>query len=125
MTKKVYQALTKRSENALNRLSKLMREKEEADVKRSCAQVDRIIDWNYVAQQMHCEFCKEGMHMENIEDETVNGLASIFRIRCQQCLLVNTIKSGKEYTNPSSEKPIFSINTKLALGKNICQLTLA
>ncbi|XP_024877394.1 uncharacterized protein LOC112458168 [Temnothorax curvispinosus] len=75
----------------------------------------RIIDIDHAAKNMHCSFCKERLHLEDITKEIVKGAASIFEVQCKNCLKKNTVKSGKEYTNftnPSTGRPLFTINTK-------------
>ncbi|KMQ87392.1 hypothetical protein RF55_13335, partial [Lasius niger] len=75
----------------------------------------RIIDIEYMAKNMHCSFCKERLHLEDIAKEMVKGTASIFEEKCKNCLKKNTVKSGKEYINPSTGRSLFVINTKTAL----------
>ena len=47
-----------------------------------------------------CSNCGEKISLSNIEDETRMGLGSILYVRCEICLEVNAIASGKRHANP-------------------------
>ena len=79
-----------------------------------------IVDIGYMAKQMQCYSCNEYLRLLDIEKDMRQGVASIFHIGCHYCLLVNVVKSGEEYKNPTSGNPVFSVNTKIALGKYMC-----
>ena len=65
---------------------------------------NRIVNLQHMANQLYCSDCNEPLLIQNIEKEKVQGLASIFSIRCRECLLVNTVKSGEEYKSPDTGK---------------------
>ncbi|XP_077279100.1 uncharacterized protein LOC143906731 [Temnothorax americanus] len=108
VTEKKYKCMKIRSENGKKR----KKEPESSHI----VEGHRIIDIDHVAKNMYCSFCKERLHLEDITKEIVKGAASIFEVQYKNCLKKNTVKSGKEYTNPSTGRPLFTINTKTALG---------
>ncbi|XP_058809719.1 uncharacterized protein LOC131674917 [Phymastichus coffea] len=91
-----------------------MREIDPTEVKCNL-QGNRIVDLAFMSKNMNCTMCNTRLDLQYIEQETIKGAASIFSIRYHYCLLVNTLKTGNEYTNPVTGKSVFAINTKLAL----------
>ncbi|XP_058806469.1 uncharacterized protein LOC131672927 [Phymastichus coffea] len=123
VSKQGYQALCSRSKNARNRLKKLAAEREEAAKRKEAANLrsnlikgNRIVDLDYMAEQLVCSKCSSELFISDIEKEQRSGLGSYLSVRCRMCLHVETIKSSRQYINPSSGQPVFSINTKAALG---------
>jgi len=114
VSEKKYKCMIIRSENGKKRRKPENIEESESS---HVVQGHRIIDIEYMAKNMHCSFRKECLHLENITKEIIKGAASIFEVQCTNCLMKNTVKSGKEYINPSTGRSLFMINTKTALGK--------
>lgn len=122
--KKVYFAMLKRTENGKNRKKcEDIKDKQISEEAPESPLINvkgnRLVNLQHMASQLYCSSCKEPLMIQNIEKEKVYGLASVFSIRCRQCLLVNTVKSGEEYENPVTGKKMFTVNTKSALGKYI------
>ncbi|XP_014207300.1 uncharacterized protein LOC106638560 [Copidosoma floridanum] len=118
VTKKVYNAMLQRRQNGLDRRKERVHNSNE---KAGCDETysvdgNRIVNLQYMSKQMVCLMCKEKLLLQNIEKETQMGLASIFYVRCQSCLYVNSVKSGEEFTSPFSGNALFSINAQAALG---------
>lgn len=110
---KVVNALERRSENIKKHL-----EKKKLPICDGVPDVkgNRIINVNHMAKQMVCSGCKEALLLQNIESETINAFGSVFYVRCEKCLLINPVKSGEEYQNPSTNRSLFVTNTKSVLG---------
>lgn len=77
---------------------------------------NRIIDVQFMAQQMFCEKCQSDLLLKNIKQETCPGFGSIFKIQCPNCLWINKCLSGPKYNDLSTGHKVFAINTKAALG---------
>ena len=118
--KKVYKAMVQRVNNGRNRKkvhTECSDDHETSNELLVNVQGNRVVNLQLMASEMFCSNCNEPLLLQNIESEIIRGLASVFKIRCRECLLVNTVNTGEKYKNPVTDRPIFSINTKAALGK--------
>lgn len=109
------------TEKQLNRRLKQVasgkRRKRKVEDEAECA-VDgrRIVDLKVMSNHMQCSFCTEQLSLQNIKSEVRYGLASVFKIICQHCLLMNKVPNGAQHMGNKS-KPLYDVNTKSALGK--------
>lgn len=62
---------------------------------------NRIIDVNFMANQMLYEKCQSNLLLKDIKQETCQGFGSIFRIECHACLWINTCLSSPKYKDPT------------------------
>ena len=81
----------------------------------------RIIDLKYVQEQMTggCSLCQKTLKLDNVIDETRQGLASLLYIQCE-CEMTNKIFTSKHHflkKNDTNSARIFDINTRCAGGK--------
>ena len=79
----------------------------------------RIVELGYLADQLKvgCSECKNTLNIINTVDETTQGLGSILYIQCEECSLLNAVKTGKTHRSPTKKsvgRPIWGINTKAA-----------
>lgn len=65
---------------------------------------------------MKCSFCNTRLYIQEIIKETRIGVASIFHVKCVECLKITQVKTGEQYMSPATGKPLFILNTKTALG---------
>jgi hypothetical protein len=68
--------------------------------------------------QKGCKECEEGLALNNIVEETKQGLGSILYIQCD-CGELNSVRTGKTHRDPNKKKvgrPIWDVNTKAATG---------
>lgn len=80
---------------------------------------NRIINLSVLAKELWCAECKIVLGIENIEKETMVGLASVFHVRCHQCLGIKFARTST-YTQKSKEDNRgchYSINVKASAGK--------
>ncbi|KAK0070576.1 hypothetical protein PV326_002354, partial [Microctonus aethiopoides] len=75
---------------------------------------NRIINLDYLSKQMICSSCKADLLIKNIIKEKKHCLASCFYIKCC-CGAIQEVLSSEQFTNPSSGRKIFSVNTKIVL----------
>lgn len=55
----------------------------------------RLMSPDYLGKHMKCSSCNTYLSFENVEGEKRFGQASIFSIRCSNCLLLNSVSTGK------------------------------
>jgi len=55
----------------------------------------RIVDIKYVISQLTCDRCKSRLHLHDIVDENLKGLAAIWTIQCNFCSKINKIATSK------------------------------
>ncbi|XP_011863487.1 PREDICTED: uncharacterized protein LOC105559644 [Vollenhovia emeryi] len=79
----------------------------------------RIVEFSYLAKQMWCCYCKEALSLDNIEQETRRGLASILQVRCHKCLILNVVNTSKKHSSLDSSTNRFDVNSKMVLGKSV------
>lgn len=113
-TEKQYNRRLKHVENGKRRLKKAIETETEYVVEGRRI----IIDLNIMSQHMCCSFCKEDLLLKNIKKEEKHGLASVFSVLCQNCLLINKVPTGAKHLGPTN-KLLYDVNTKSALGKFI------
>ncbi|KAK0171457.1 hypothetical protein PV327_011273 [Microctonus hyperodae] len=77
---------------------------------------ERVIDLKAMAKKMFCEKCEDKFSLCDIQGETVQGLGSIFDVKCSKCNHVTKVHSSEKYINPVTGKSSFAINIKVALG---------
>ena len=85
----------------------------------------RVVELGHLADQLVCRYCSKTLSLKNIERERRYGYASMLYIPCE-CGILNTISTGKSHRDPSKKAkgtPIYDINTKAVLGKNITSKT--
>ena len=80
-----------------------------------------IVDLKYVQEQMTggCFVCQKTLKLDNIRNETRQGLASLLYIQCE-CETTNKIFTSKHHflkKNDTNTARIFDINTRCAGGK--------
>lgn len=78
---------------------------------------ERITNLRCMAEQMFCGHCREKLSLSDIVGEVCEGLGSIFDMKCPKCLFVTKVNSSEKYVNKSTNRKLFTINSKLALGK--------
>ena len=78
----------------------------------------RIIDIRLFAKQMYCLFCDSVLSLDYVENEVRRGLASVFKIRCRDCLLMNEVSTGKTHLAADGVK-LYDINSKTVLSQYI------
>ncbi|XP_077260515.1 uncharacterized protein LOC143896491 [Temnothorax americanus] len=111
-TVKQYNRRLKQVENGKRRRKE--EETEETEETECVVDGRRIIDLKVMSQHMIYTFCNEDLWMRNIKQEKKYGLASVFSVLCQNCLLMNKVPSG--YMHPGPNKLQYDVNTKSALG---------
>lgn len=76
---------------------------------------NRIVNLNYLSEQMVCSSCGKDLLLKNIVKEQRLSLGSHFEVKCT-CGSIKKVISSEKYSNPASGKKVFAINTKMALG---------
>ena len=79
----------------------------------------RIVDLKYVQEQMTggCSVCQKTLKLDNVINETRQGLASLLYIQCE-CETTNKIFTSKHhFLNDTNWARIFDINTRCTGGK--------
>jgi len=71
-----------RARHEANRLNKKLRQGEPTGIGR------RIFDLDLLARDFWCSNCEIGLSLRFLESETVHGLASAYKIRCNKCLVL-------------------------------------
>ena len=73
----------------------------------------RVVKLDVLARSMNCEKCNSWLHLSDIVDEVVYGMASYLYITCQNsvCRHISLVPTGKK-----SSKRGFDINYKVYLG---------
>lgn len=73
-----------------------------------------------------CEFCGEELRFTRVVSETLCAMGSIIYITCD-CGMLNKINSGKVHHEKGKQRtrPIFDINTKIAIGNSQLKLLLS
>lgn len=107
VSKRFYQALCRGSENAKGRLQKLLAKKLELEAEAKKMELEAEADKSVSVVK--------GSRI--VDKEKITGLVSTFSVECRNCLLMNTVTSGKDYKIPSTGKTVFAVNTKTVLGK--------
>ncbi|KAK0169277.1 hypothetical protein PV327_011668, partial [Microctonus hyperodae] len=75
----------------------------------------RFMSPSHLGKSMKCTSCNIYLSFENVQNERRCGQASIFTIRCSNCLLLNNVSTGK--TIEMSDGSIkFEINVRAVLG---------
>ena len=77
----------------------------------------RIVNLAVLASTMWCDDCDIALSFRFMEDEKVVGLASVFTIRCHQCLTAYKIQSDEKVSDTTGKgRASYSINCKAAMG---------
>lgn len=76
---------------------------------------NRVMNPGLLAKTMWCDECDVPLSFRGLEKEVQRGLASIFYIRCHNCLLLKTINSGTKMQSTDGYA-LYSINCKAAAG---------
>ncbi|XP_066583924.1 uncharacterized protein [Prorops nasuta] len=76
----------------------------------------RIIDYEVFKQNMRCAMCKSVLDPAKTEGERKLGLSSAFKIRCDECLFLNTVETSRTHKNPGKNGSIPDINSQVLLG---------
>ena len=73
----------------------------------------RVVELDVLARSMNCEKCNSWLHLSDIMDEVVYGMASYLYITCQNsvCRHISLVPTGKK-----SSKRGFDVNYKVYLG---------
>lgn len=117
----------------MQRLNKSKKDKQTADKtpEKICEKKDipvdgsRITNLKFMAKKMFCEKCNQGLELCNIKKETVEGLGSIFEVECSKCRHLTKVHSDERYYSPATKGSVFTVNTKMALGKFLLAYCLA
>lgn len=117
----------------MQRLNKSKKEKQTAKKKpektreKNDIPVDgsRITNLKFMAKQMFCERCNQGLELCNIKKEIAEGLGSIFEVQCSKCLHLTKVRSDEKHYSPTTKRSLFIVNTKMALGKFLLGYYLA
>lgn len=76
----------------------------------------RVVNLKVMAQHMDCTSCKAVLSLRNIEKETRRGLASIFLVRCRDCLILNIVPTDNVHPGPGN-RSLFAVNSDAVAGK--------
>ena len=61
-----------------------------------CLRGRRIIEFEVLINNLKaCISCKQGLRLENIVNETIQGLGSLLHVKCHSCSAVNLVPTGK------------------------------
>ena len=77
---------------------------------------DRIVNLEYMKKKLFCSKCNQKLYIHNIEAETVYGLGSYFKVKCNDCSCLQSVPSGPLIKLPGKEQVIFEANLKLPIG---------
>lgn len=78
----------------------------------------RILKLAVLASTMWCEDCNIALSFRFMSDERVVGLASVFTIRCHQCLREYKIHSDEKVPDTTGKgRASYSVNCKAAMGE--------
>ncbi|GAB1860843.1 Mutator-like transposase domain-containing protein [Camponotus japonicus] len=77
---------------------------------------ERVVNFDCMAKKMFCSKCNHKLHLTDIIDECVQGLGSIFHVKCEKCSHVNKVESSEKYVDSAKGVKLFAINSKVALG---------
>lgn len=80
---------------------------------------ERVTNLKFMAKKMFCRKCYHALSLCDIQGETVQGLGSIFDVQCSKCNSLTKVPSNEKYVNPTTNRTLFAINSKVALGKFI------
>lgn len=96
------------------------------DIKKGVERLDgrRIVDLNFLGQQLWCTSCKDALSLNNIETERRKRLASILLIRCHKYLLINEILTGKQQSSLDKRSLRSVINYNYGLRRRTNQLNI-
>ncbi|XP_046591676.1 uncharacterized protein LOC124293697 [Neodiprion lecontei] len=75
----------------------------------------RIVDLEYLAQQLKCIRCKKDILLKKAVKETRMGLNSILHIACDECCSITQVRTGKTHVTLEN-KTHADVNTKAVLG---------
>lgn len=74
----------------------------------------RIVDLQYVGEQMTCEKCDQQLSFKDIQYEIPKGLASDIYIQCENCKVLQVVRTSR--SRLQGEKPVYDINLKSVIG---------
>lgn len=81
----------------------------------------RLVHIGHISRQMYCKSCDKPLALQNIEEESEHGLASVFTVRCHHCLDVTRVSTDKQTEVTGTEATrrafIYDSNLKIALGE--------
>lgn len=77
----------------------------------------RLIDYDFFTQKMRCVQCKSVLDPAKTEGELKLGLHSVFKIRCEDCLLLNSVPSSRTHDNSGKSRNVPDINGRIALSR--------
>lgn len=77
----------------------------------------RLFHLKTFSDQMYCQRCKYPLNLNDTTEEEHHGMALVFFVKCTACDFVKTVESDKEDKFAITNKPVFDINTKVALGR--------
>ena len=75
----------------------------------------RVVDISALAASMKCKSCNELLNLQEITEERLKGLSSIFIIPCQKCKINNEACTSK--MTKINNKHYEENNTSVILGK--------
>ncbi|XP_043468802.1 uncharacterized protein LOC122502708 [Leptopilina heterotoma] len=86
-------------------------------VKCESAEGRRIVHLKTLAEQLNCKNCKSVLSLTDIVNEKRFGLASVFNVKCNTCLLSTQVSTDKQHivSGPNMHKH-FDVNTKVVVG---------
>lgn len=77
----------------------------------------RIVELDLLAKCLWCPACNHALSLRHLERESQYGCASIFTVRCHDCLQTYKVPTSKRVPNATSNSQgLFSANCKAALG---------
>lgn len=93
----ISEKLLQRRKKSLEAMAEAKKRKQE---KRSNTNIiyegNRIVNLQELGKNLKCCDCKETLSLENIIDETCEGLYSILTINCIKCSIKNKVCTGKK-----------------------------
>lgn len=84
---------------------------------------NRIVDLEFLGEQLVCQKCEKILSLTKIERETLLGLHSIIYIRCPSCLALKAVNTGDRHkVNEGAQKIIsdkmhYDLTTNGVLGR--------
>lgn len=113
VTEKMYNLRVKQSKTGQNNIK---RKTIVDSPKKNIPKGVRLVDFEVMLQNMKCKSCTYKLSLDNIEQEKRKGLGSFFLIRCEYCLYVSKVPISHYHEGSDSNKAMFAINAKCALG---------
>ena len=116
MTEKQYKRRMQQIENGRLRKKKIV-ECNENDKSECTVDGRRIVELKVMLQHLYCSFCEEILSLDDTENESRIGLASVLTVRCRKCLATTSVPTGKVHEGAAGSHIQFDTNSKAVLGE--------